>query len=111
MTALVSIGHRMAGIIVFLVIPLLLWALQKSLASPESFNQLYDFFQPGIWQVILWISLSAFVFHLLAGFRHLLMDIHLGGALKIARLSAFLVLMSAGAIIIALAIWLWGRGL
>lgn len=39
-TAVASILHRASGVLVFLLIPFLLWALDRSLASPEGFNRL-----------------------------------------------------------------------
>ena len=40
--AVASILHRVSGIIIFLLIPVLLWLLQGSLASPESFAQVRE---------------------------------------------------------------------
>ena len=38
--AIVSILHRISGALLFLVgIPVLLWGVQRSLASPETFDQ------------------------------------------------------------------------
>src|SRR5262245_39882278 len=37
--ALVSILHRISGLVLFLFLPYLLWLLQASLASPESFER------------------------------------------------------------------------
>ena len=36
--AIASILHRLSGVIVFLLVPVLLWILDKSLSSPEGFD-------------------------------------------------------------------------
>ncbi len=39
-TAIASITHRITGVAIFVAIPVLLWMLDRSLASPESFADL-----------------------------------------------------------------------
>jgi succinate dehydrogenase / fumarate reductase cytochrome b subunit len=99
--ALVSIGHRISGVLVFLLIPMLLWALSLTLASPEGLAQVKDAFSSPIAQLILWGFFAALLFHLLAGTRHLLMDIHLGESLKAGRMSAWLVFLVTICLLVA----------
>ena len=40
--AIASIMHRVSGVVLFLLIPIMLWLLQTSLASPESFATVFD---------------------------------------------------------------------
>ena len=42
--AIASILHRLSGVIVFLLVPVLLWLLDKSLSSPEGFAQVQEIF-------------------------------------------------------------------
>ena len=42
--AIASILHRLSGVIVFLLVPVLLWLLDKSLSSPEGFAQVQAIF-------------------------------------------------------------------
>ena len=72
--AIVSILHRISGVIVFLLIPLLLWMLHASLASVEQFDALRDTLDSPLIRFTLWVGLSALLFHLVAGIRHLFMD-------------------------------------
>lgn len=74
---LVSILHRISGFILFLLIPLLLWVLQQSLISPVKFQVLHDLFTNPLLKLLLWGSLSALIYHLFAGIRHLSMDMHI----------------------------------
>ena len=41
-TAIASITHRVTGVAIFLALPILLWMLDRSLASPESFADLKE---------------------------------------------------------------------
>ena len=89
--ALLSISHRVSGLAVFLLIPLLLWVLHLSLDSAQSFNALTNFLTNPILSSGLFILSAALVFHLLTGIRHLLMDLHIGLSLRGAFISAILV--------------------
>ena len=105
--AMISICHRLSGIVLFLMLPLVLYLLSASLASPQSFAALKVWVHhPGI-AFLLWILLTATAFHLLAGFRHLLMDCGLGESLKSARLTSYIVLVATFACAVLLGVWLW----
>lgn len=106
--ALVSIAHRLSGILVFLLIPILLWGLQRSLASPEGLNQVRDIFESAIGKFVIWALISATLFHLCAGCRHLLMDMRIGDSLQGGRWGAWLVSLISFALIIGAAFWVWG---
>lgn len=75
-TAIVSIAHRISGFFLFLTIPFLLYVLSSSYASEESFNIITGWLSDYLWLISLIIL--AFVYHLCAGIRHLLMDIGIG---------------------------------
>lgn len=105
--ACVSIMHRLSGLLIFLFIPLLLWMLERSLASPEGLNQVKDCLHSPVCSALIWIFLGGLAFHLLAGIRHLLMDIDVGGSLKAARCSAKAVLVGVTLLIVGAAYWIW----
>lgn len=90
-TAIVSVLHRISGVILFLLIPLLLWLLHKSLLNPEGFAQVQTIFSHFLVRVIVWLSLAALLFHLVAGIRHILMDMGWGETLKGGRTGSYLV--------------------
>lgn len=106
-TALVSIFHRLAGILVFLLIPMLLWGLDHSLRSQEGFWEVKQSLQSPLWKMLAWGLFCGLTFHLLAGFRHLLMDIHIGDSRRAGRMSAVLVIILALVIALGAAFWLW----
>lgn len=90
--AVVSILHRVSGFLLYLLVPLLLWLLQRSLQSPQGFEQVAALVTHPLAK-LLWVLLAwAFAHHFFAGIRHLAMDVHWGGELKKARFSSKLVL-------------------
>ena len=107
MSALVSILHRASGFLLFLFIPFLLWVLQQSLASNEGFQALHQAVTSPTGKVLLWIFLSAFIYHLLAGIRHLRMDMGFGESLAGGRASAQITLFLSIVLIILTGVWLW----
>lgn len=105
--ALVSITHRLSGILVFLLIPIMLWAMQLSFESEQSFEQMKAVFDIPLLKAVTWIFLAALLYHLVAGLRHLLMDVHIGGSLRAGRLSAKIVIILSLLLAIEAAYWLW----
>jgi succinate dehydrogenase / fumarate reductase cytochrome b subunit len=106
--AIVSFLHRISGAALFLVgLPLLLVGLQRSLASPESFDGLHAALSSP-WAKIVLIGLAwAYLHHFCAGIRFLLLDIHQGIELKPARRSSIAVLVVSLLLTIMVAIWVW----
>jgi succinate dehydrogenase / fumarate reductase cytochrome b subunit len=105
--AIVSILHRISGFILFLLIPFLLWALQLSLTSEQGFDDIHQETTSLCAKVIIWLALSAFIYHFIAGIRHLLMDIHIGESLRSGRVGSILTLIISALLIIITGIWLW----
>ncbi len=104
--AIISILHRISGVILFLLIPVMLWILETSL-SVSGYEMLSDWLSMGYIKGLLWLLLAPFFYHFVAGVRHLLMDIRIGDELKTARKGAWLVLIISILIIIMAGIWLW----
>jgi succinate dehydrogenase / fumarate reductase cytochrome b subunit len=106
--AIVSILHRISGALLFLVgIPLLLGYVQRSLASPEGFQAVMAPFATPFGKLVLLVLAWAYVFHLLAGLRHLGLDLHIGIRLQPARSSAAVVLVLSILVALVVAVRLW----
>lgn len=105
--AIVSILHRISGVILFLMIPAFLAMLACSLHDAMGFDKVQSFFAHPVIKFILFCSLLALFYHLIAGIRHLFMDFHLGDSLKGGRLGAKLVLIITIIFAIFLGMWLW----
>jgi succinate dehydrogenase / fumarate reductase cytochrome b subunit len=102
--AVVSFLHRVSGALLFLGIPLLLIAFDASLSSADSFAVLMS---APLLKLLLFILLAGFGYHLFAGVRFLLLDLHCGIALKSARFSAGVVLVLALIGTLLIGVWLW----
>lgn len=73
-TAIVSILHRVSGVITFVALGVLLWLLGLSLSSEEGFTAVKGMLA-SIWvKLIIWGILTALTYHILGGIRHLLTD-------------------------------------
>jgi succinate dehydrogenase / fumarate reductase, cytochrome b subunit len=106
--AVVSILHRASGALLFLVgIPLLLLLAQRALASPEGWAHMQAAFALPLVKIGAIVLSWAFLHHLLAGIRHVLMDVHVGTELHAARQSAAFVVVLAVLLTIVAAVRLW----
>ncbi len=106
-TAIASILHRVSGVILFLVLPLFLWALQQSLNSAETFAQLHTWITKPWLKFIAWGILVALFYHLIAGVRHLLMDMHIGDSKSWGRHLSWLVIIISIGFAAFLGVCLW----
>jgi len=106
MPAIISILHRISGFVLFLLIPVVLWALAYSLTE-QGFETLQRWLGSFYVKFIFWALFIPFCYHLVAGIRHLLMDIQIGVTLKHSRMMAKLVLFIFILWIILAGIWLW----
>lgn len=105
--AIVSILHRISGVILFFLIPLALWALDRSLISGQDYDELHDFLTQPFIKLILWGFISAFIYHFIAGIRHLFMDIHLGDELRSARFMSWTTILLSIIFMMLTGYWLW----
>jgi len=78
---IVSILHRISGAIMFLLLPFIIWMFDTSVSSEISFAKFSAAFNIGLWGVPGWfIKLVAlaiiwsYLHHIVAGLRHLYMD-------------------------------------
>lgn len=107
LAGMVSIMHRVSGAVLFLFLPLLLWLLQSSLATPQSFEAFRNTVSSPLMKIVLLGLLWGYLHHLCAGVRHLALDLHFGAELGAARVSSMIVLVvSIGLTLIAGAL-LW----
>ena len=106
--AIVSILHRVSGALLFLAgIPLLLWGVERSLASPEAFAAAIAPLGTALGKLIFLVLAWCYLYHLLAGLRHLALDLHIGIRLAPARGSAALVLVLSILLALIVAVRLW----
>jgi len=104
----VSILHRISGLLMFLGLPLLLWLFDQSLSSERSFDRYLAFFHLFLGRLLLLALAWALLHHLCAGVRFLLLDLHLGTERAAARRSSWIVLAVSLALTLIFALFLFG---
>ena len=91
--ALVSILHLMSGLVLFIFMPFLVVAFCNSLTSVSLYEltiiQLSSFPFMAIFYLMVW----GLIHHLIAGARHLLLDMQIGNDLIVATISSKSVLI------------------
>ncbi|HEY4712952.1 MAG TPA: succinate dehydrogenase, cytochrome b556 subunit [Aquirhabdus sp.] len=106
--AIASILHRISGVVLFLLIPALLYVLQRSLASPEEFDIVHnEIFGNGFVRFVVWVFLAGLIYHLFAGIKHLFADIGVAEELQSGRNAAWLMLALSGIGIFAAGFWVF----
>jgi succinate dehydrogenase / fumarate reductase, cytochrome b subunit len=105
--AILSICHRIAGVLLFLFLPLMIYLLHESLASPSGFVKVFTLLHNFWMELFVWIMLCAILFHLVAGIRHLAMDLGFGESLNGGRISAYVVFVFAIILFILAGVWVW----
>jgi succinate dehydrogenase / fumarate reductase, cytochrome b subunit len=78
----VSILHRVSGVLMFVLMPFIIWMFDTSLSSEISFARFRAAFTSGLWIFPGWfiklVALGliwAYLHHFIAGLRHLWMDV------------------------------------
>ena len=104
---IVSILHRVSGLMLFCALPLLLLMLQYSLKSIETYTQLAEILANPYIKIMLLGLLWAFMHHFCAGLRYLAVDLHLVRDLAQARSSSKVVIVVSLALTIFLGVKLW----
>ena len=106
-TAWASISHRISGVLMIPSFALFLWILQISLDSEESFQALQQNLNMPMSKLAIWLILTIYAYHLLAGVKHLIMDFGYGETFQGGVISAKLLFASTGIIFILIGWWLW----
>ena len=105
--AVVSILHRVSGVALFLMLPLILLAFQRSVKSQDTFAALAELLNAWFVKFMLILLAWAFFHHLFAGIRHLLQDVHWMTTLQKARFSGRVVLWLVGFAVAAFVFVVW----
>ncbi|RFP78309.1 succinate dehydrogenase, cytochrome b556 subunit [Hydrogenophaga borbori] len=77
----VSILHRVSGLLMFLLLPLIVWLFDTSVSSEISFERFASAFAGGGWlpgwllKLVVLALIWAYLHHFIAGLRHLWMDV------------------------------------
>lgn len=105
-TAISSILHRISGILLFILVPFVVWVLDLSLRSASSFHEVKATLA-GWAGFFVWVFISALAYHLFAGVRHLLMDVGLGESKVSGRIGSYLVIILGILFAVIFGVCLW----
>ena len=96
----VSILHRISGLLLFILLPFVVWLFDKSLTSEISYGEFENAFVAGIGFVPAWFIklvclglIWGYLHHFIAGLRHLWMDATHSVSLQQGKSSALVVLV------------------
>lgn len=107
-TALVSIAHRISGVLLILLLPLFIWMLAHVEGSADDFLIMQQAISHCfLLRFVVWVGISATIYHMLAGVRHLLLDMGLGHSLCCAQRSAWLMVLISLVLIVWSGVCLW----
>ena len=104
---IVSILHRISGVILFVMLPVLLYLLSGTLSRESAFETYRAIVSNPLVKLILICVLWAYLHHLLAGVRFLFLDAHKGLELNTARNTAKLAFTAALVLTVILGALLW----
>lgn len=116
MAALVSGMHRISGMILFLLLPFIIWMFDTSVSSEISFGTFKAAFNSNLgflpgWTVklVALVLTWGYLHHFIAGLRHLTMDInHAAVSKEFGRQSAVAVLVLSLGLTLVLGLKLFG---
>jgi len=105
---LLSILHRVSGVLLFLMLPVLLWMFDLSLKTESTYARLHMVLGGVLVKLVLLALIWAILHHLFAGIRYLALDLHMGIAKEPSTRSALGVFAVSLALALIAALWLFG---
>jgi succinate dehydrogenase / fumarate reductase cytochrome b subunit len=99
-TGIVSILHRISGVLMVLAIPAAAILLHLALSGPEGFQAAAGFLGNGLVRLALLVLAWSLLHHLFAGLRYLLLDLGIGLDRAVARQGAWTTILSALAVLV-----------
>ena len=115
LAGVVSILHRVSGLLMFGLLPLIVWFFDTSLSSEISFERFAGAFVSGIGWVPGWLIklvalalIWSYLHHFIAGVRHLWMDMTHSVTKEQGRSSAVVTLAASAVLTVALGAKLFG---
>ena len=112
----VSILHRVSGVLMFLLLPFIIWMFDTSISSEISFARFRSAFTAGLGFVPGWfvklVALAliwAYLHHFIAGLRHIWMDVsHAAVSKQFGGMSAKVTLVLSLVLTLVLGLKLFG---
>jgi len=105
-TGVLSIAHRLSGVLLVMAIPFFIYLLSLSLRSAQGFADVQTLLNLPAIKWVLVVVFWALMHHFLAGIRFLLLDIDIGYHRTQARQSAWMVFIGEMFAVLLLIGWL-----
>lgn len=109
LAGVVSILHRASGLVMFILLPFIIWMFDTSLTSEITYSQFTSVFTSGtgflpgwLYKLVALALIWAFLHHSIAGLRHLWMDATHAVTLQFGRSSAMFTLVVSVVLTLAL---------
>ena len=104
---MVSISHRVSGMILFAGVAFALYILDLALSSSSGFAQAEALLSTPFPKLVMLTLLSLLMFHIFLGIKHLMLDFHIGDTIRASRIGSASVLVLTGLSVGVLYQWLW----
>ena len=106
-SSLVSIGHRITGVINIIILTIIMFWIGSLLIGENFYQAIFNFLNSFLGKFFIIGTIWSFTFHSLSELRHLFWDLGYGFELKTANLTGVLVIIFS--IIFTVIIYLAGR--
>lgn len=106
-SARASILHRVTGVAMLFAMAFVVWAWQESLSSPEGFEYIKQLMTSFFAKFIAWGTITVLSYHMLAGIRHMFMDLGHFEEIDSGNSSATIIMVLWIIISVAAGAWLW----
>ena len=94
-SSLVSISHRITGIINIAIITLICFWVSLLLLGSSNYELIQNFFETFLGKFIIIFAVWSFLFQILSEIRHLFWDFGLGFELKISNITGLIVIFGS----------------
>lgn len=105
--AITSILHRISGVFLLIGMGFLIWLFSLSMEGRQGFDSAMAVLSGGFARFALWVTLSAVAYHLVAGVKHLVMDLGFAETKMGGQLAAVATLLVAAVLIVLAGVWVW----
>ena len=107
LAAIVSITHRITGVMLFVGVAFALYALGLATSSEQGFAEAKVLVAQPLGMFILLGLIATLTFHIIAGLKHLLMDFHVGDTVGAAYFGSIAVIVLTLIVTGAIGVVLW----
>ena len=108
-SSLLSITHRIVGVINILAITIICFLILSLLLGTESYQMINNFFKSFFGKFVIISLCWTFSFHILNELRHLIWDLGYGFDLKVAKITGAIALI--GSFILTILFYLIGKNI